>query len=259
MHQHLVQTTRSERPRVDEDVLGELADQLRPTMAALRDSAARLEAATAAEPGDVSGELADRIVEQTEVMARWVSAMLDVERVRLGKVRLEKREVDLATIASRCAANFTECDVRVLAAASVMVTVDERRLYQVINTLLHALLPAGRRCEITLHIGSGIWPRSAAAKPAFSRELACRAPRRNLSKEVRPTATQAQNGLVGRTSTCQPQPMFQLELLVARQMARMHGGDLWAEEGASILVLPLHFPPLSHAILAATTACLPAE
>jgi K+-sensing histidine kinase KdpD len=217
MHQHLVQTTRPERPLVDEDVLGEVAEQLRPTMAALRDSAARLEAATAAQPNDVSGELADRIVEQTEVMARWVSAMLDVERVRLGKVRLEKREMDLVTIARRCAAEFTECDVRVLAAASVIVRVDERRLCQVIDTVLHALLPAGRHCEITLHLGSGTWP------------------------------------------TCAPQPMLQLELLVARQMARMHGGDLWAEEGASILVLPLHFPPLSHAILAATIACLPAE
>ena len=217
MHQHLVQTTGPERPQVDDDVLGELADQLRPTMAALRDSAARLEAATAAQSDGVSGELADRIVEQTEVMARWVSAMLDVERVRLGKVRLEKREVDLVTIASRCAAEFTECNVRVLAADSVMVTVDERRLCQVINTLLHALLPAGRSCEITLHIGSGIWP------------------------------------------TCEPQPMLQLELVVARRLARMHGGDLWAEEGASLLVLPLHFPPLSHAILAATSACLAAE
>jgi signal transduction histidine kinase len=213
----MVLTKRPERPQVDDDVLGELAGQLRPTMAALRDSAARLEAATAAEPDDVSGELADRIVEQTEVMARWVSAMLDVERVRLGKVRLEKRKLDLVTIASRCAAEFTEGNVRVLAAASVMVTVDEHRVYQVINTLLRALLPAGRRCEITLHIGSGTLP------------------------------------------TCGPQPILQLELLVARQIARMHGGDLWAEEGASILVLPLYFPPLSHAILAATTACLAAE
>ena len=64
---------------------------------------------------------------------------------------------------------------------------------------------------------------------------------------------------VNISPTCEPQPTLQLELLVARQLARMHDGDLWAEAGASILVLPLHFSPLSHAILAATTACLPAE
>src|SRR3954454_15549093 len=131
MHQHMEHTTRPERPTVARDVLGELADQLRPTIAALRDSAAQLEAATAAQSDDISGELADRIVEQTEVMARGVSAMLDVERVRLGKVRLEKQAVDLVTIARHCAVEFSECDVSVLAAAPITVSADERPLQQV--------------------------------------------------------------------------------------------------------------------------------
>jgi K+-sensing histidine kinase KdpD len=217
MHQRVLQAARPERLTPREDVLGELAEQLRPSMAALRDSAARLEAATAARSDHIPGELADRIVEQTEVMARWVSAMLDVERLRLGKVRLGKKAVDLLAIARRSAAEFTESDVRVLAAGPVMVTGDEPRLHQVINTVLGTLCATDRHCHITVHIGCGTWPR------------------------------------------CEPQPTLDFELLLARELVRLHGGELWADKAASILVLPLHFSPLSHAILAASAACLPPE
>jgi len=217
MQQHVLQAARPERPTPAEDVLGELANQLRPTMAALRDNAARLEAATAAHSDRIPCDLADRIVEQTEVMARWVSALLDVERLRLGKVRLDRHEADLVTIARRSASEFGESRVQVLAAGPVIVTGDQRRLHQLIDAVLHALSPADSRCELTVHIGCSTWPR------------------------------------------CETQRTLQFELFVARELARMHGGDLWAEEGASILVLPLRFSPLSHAILAATAPSFPAE
>ena len=57
--------------------------------------------------------------------------------------------------------------------------------------------------------------------------------------------------------------MLDLELYVAREIMRLHGGELWAEqrgpgEGVVALIsLPLDFPPRSHAVLAHGAACYP--
>jgi len=52
---------------------------------------------------------------------------------------------------------------------------------------------------------------------------------------------------------------------VAREIVRLQGGELWAEKGVngrastSMMVLPLQFPSLSHAILASSARCFEPE
>jgi signal transduction histidine kinase len=217
----LVANTREPR----EDMLSELVHHLRPPMAALRASAVRLEAAAAERSGaGAARDLTACIVDQTDLMARWVGAILDVQRIHLGKVRLDIREVDLVDIARRCAADFhathRDVDVRVVPSGPPVVKADAGRLSQVINTVLSAMANIDCCHEVALRIGPGVWPAH------------------------------------------KPESKLDLELFVAREIVRLHGGELWAETDVNgqasasiIIVLPAQFPPLSHTILATNARC----
>ena len=208
-------------PEHREDMLSELAHHLRPSMAALRTSAARLEAAAAEHAGPgTARDLAACIVEQTDLMARWVAAMLDVQRIRLGKVRLDMREVDLADMAQRCAVEFhaahQDIDVRLNVDGSPVVKGDAVRLCQVIDAVLSEMARFTCCREVTLRVGPGTWP-------VDNRETA-----------------------------------LDLELFVAREIVRLHGGELWSETGvngqasASMMVLPAGVPSRPHVLVASS-------
>ena len=53
----------------------------------------------------------------------------------------------------------------------------------------------------------------------------------------------------------------ELDLYVAREVVRLHGGELWVEQrgggrgSAALLILPLGFSHRSRTVLAAATAC----
>lgn len=197
------------------DVLSELADHLRPTVAALRVNAVRLEAA-AAHPSHASDaaarDLAGSIVQQTDLMERWVAAMLDVQRIRLGKLRLDVQRVDLVELAKQAAAASPRARIRVVASGPAAVNGDPARLAQVLAAAVDALASD----DVTLRIVS-------ARRPP---------PRENSRLD--------------------------LKLFVARELARLHGGELWADAGAAIVALPSEIPPFSHMILATSTRCFEA-
>src|SRR5437588_8911133 len=90
-------------------------------------------------------------------MARWVGAMLDVQRIRLGKVRVDRRDIDLVEIARACTAEFRECDVHVVACGSVLVRGDAARLSQAINAVVNALACVDSCRQVTLRIGRSYW------------------------------------------------------------------------------------------------------
>jgi K+-sensing histidine kinase KdpD len=206
----LVANTRGHR----DDALSDLAQHLRPAMTALRASAARLEATAAEQAGvNAARDLTLRIVEQTDLMGRCVNAMLEVQRIRLGKLHLDVREVDLVEIVRQSALDFRDVQVRVMASGPLVVRGDACRLRQVINAVLRALASMDGCEEVTLRVRLDRWPRHA------------------------------------------PDPPLDLELFVARELIRLHGGELWTNTGGSMLVLPVQFPPLSHVILASNARC----
>jgi signal transduction histidine kinase len=79
-------------PSNNEDLLTDVARQLTSPVATLRAQAARLEQAATTHPSEEARELAVRIVEQADHVADWVDAILDRERLRLGKAHLELRK-----------------------------------------------------------------------------------------------------------------------------------------------------------------------
>jgi hypothetical protein len=123
-------------------------------------------------------------------VAAWIGALLEVQRMRLGKMPLELLEVDLIDLARDWADGRPRAILRVRDADRDLPTDDLPRM------------PAS-------------------------------------------------------------QTSLDLELDVAREVMRLHGGDLWAEQhrpasgggGTAIVVLPLHFSRRSHAVLARGAGC----
>jgi K+-sensing histidine kinase KdpD len=233
---------RSER---NADVLNDVAHQLRTPVAMLRSHAARLEQAADQSRPDVAREMAERIVEQADLMAHWVSVILEVQRIRLGKVHLQRRRIALVELARRCVARFRKemPDVEVQFIASPRLAqpmiADASQLSRVLDSLLRN---AARYAS-----GSAI--QLCAWRPDWSD--GCQRAVLNVSEANRRLRSDDLQRIFGCHS-----PM-DLELFVARESIRLCAGELWTEQGgsASILVIPLEFPPRSHAILVRNAPC----
>jgi signal transduction histidine kinase len=129
-----------EADRLKDQFLATLAHELRTPLAALSLAGQRLRLAGAV---DRIGFVADVIDKETTHMAQLVEELLDVARVRQGKVNLHMEAVDIVAVAEQAAETSRPLiDGRghtleiVQSSASVRVLGDETRLCQVVVNLL---------------------------------------------------------------------------------------------------------------------------
>jgi signal transduction histidine kinase/CheY-like chemotaxis protein len=147
----------AEADRRKDEFLAMLGHELRNPLAAISNSLSVLE-----QPG-VEGERARRqrqvIDRQTRHLARMVDDLLDISRVTLGKIALQRQNTDLFEVIERCLeeaaapARARNQDLRLSGAGPVVVDGDPVRLEQVISNLLHNALkytPVGGRIEVEL-------------------------------------------------------------------------------------------------------------
>jgi signal transduction histidine kinase len=184
-----------------------------------------------------SHEIATHILEQADLMTDWVDAMLDVRRLQLSELPLERTPVDLTELAWTVAQELQQTTrlhrIRVLASRRMPPPIlgDRARLRQVLTNLLEnavkyaaggpiqvrvGLQPAVQRAMIAVHdTGPGLDPARLGA--------------------IFAPYEQAERRGVG----------LGLGLYLSRQIARLHGGDLWAESrgpmngSTFILALPV--------------------
>jgi signal transduction histidine kinase len=247
----------AQMPEQQEGVVSVVARQLKTPVATLRAHAARLEeqAAGQIEP-EAAHEIAGRIVEQADLMAEWVGAILDVQRIRLGKLALSKSRLDLVKLARASADHFRQkhpdiaLNVVHSGPLAEPVLADHGRLGQVLEGVLRnaAQYAPGRPIEV--RVARRQWsdghPRAVLIVSHRGRDLDDDDLRRIQS---------------GQTDVSQDQD---LDLYVAREIVRLHGGTLWTEPPApdagagtvTILVLPLVISHGSHTVLARGGPCL---
>jgi signal transduction histidine kinase len=205
-----------------------VARQLESPVATMRAQAARL-ALQAQEPVSPAAarEVAVRIVEQADRMAEWVLAILDVQRVRLGKAALDLQPLDLLDLAGASADEFRQemhaADLELHGSRPApRVLGDRRRLEQVMVGLLHNASRNAPSAKLALHA------RVQRARDGHARATLA--------------VCDASRGIKGLKLQPAPETALDLDLYVAREVARMHGGELWtapSELSAAALVLPV--------------------
>src|SRR5207245_8402696 len=186
--------------------------------------------------------------DQADLMADLIEAVLDVQRLRLGKLPLQASRVDLAQL-TRVVANQVQQTtpghmIRVVAPdPPPPLLVDRARVRQVIANLLENAVKYSAGGEIEIRISRG---------QRNGRECAIVAVR-DEGAGIDPANLDGIFDLFqqGSASPVRGHVGLGLGLYVARQVARAHQGDVWAEspgkgQGSTFYVaLPLDFAPAS--------------
>jgi signal transduction histidine kinase len=213
------------RVEPNDRLVGLVVHELRTPVAIIKAYAELLEAQAAAKHASFSGsrEVMSHILEQADLMAGWVDAMLDVERLKLGELPLERTRVDLVRLAWQVATEFQllratrRHEIRVVASTPVPppVLADRSRLRQVLSNLLENAVKYAAGGSIQIRVG--IQQGSNKAIVAVHDE----GPGLDAGQLDRIFAPFEQ--------AARPSIGLGLGLYLARQLARVHGGDLWAE------------------------------
>jgi two-component system phosphate regulon sensor histidine kinase PhoR len=227
------------QPDTDDRLVGVVVHELRTPVAIIKAYAELLEAQAAVKHTTANGsrEVMGHILEQADLMADWVDAMLDVQRLQLGELRLETTHVDLVQLAWTVAAEFQQTTqrhrIRVVASrpAPPPIVGDRSRLRQVLSNLLENAVKysAGGTIQVRVALRPGP-PRQAIVSvhdqgPGLESA--------QLDRIFAPFEAEQRSVGLG------------LGLYLARQIAQIHGGDVWAESrgrmGGSTfsLVLPV--------------------
>jgi signal transduction histidine kinase len=148
----------TEADRRKDEFLAMLGHELRNPMAAIRNALWVLDEVGSDEPQEVRQR--EVIMRQTRHLVRMVDDLLDVSRVTLGKIILQRRPVDLRETAERCLAELgMETLARsngldlVLETRTALVMGDPVRLEQVVCNLLQNAIkytPRGGRLRVTV-------------------------------------------------------------------------------------------------------------
>jgi signal transduction histidine kinase len=232
----------AQMPDHPRDSIIEVTGQLKGSVATLKAHAARLELQAADQSkSEATREVAGRIVELADRMAECVAAIMDVQRIRMGKLRLELHPVDLVELARECAARSQQPTARVVATDSARepVLADRARLGQALATVIDSVVKSTTSGALELRVGVREW---SDGRP-------------------RATLTVGDPQPIGQEPRVGAQAPVELELYVAREIVRLHGGDLWVEQrgggrgSSALLILPLDFSHRSHTVLAPGTAC----
>jgi signal transduction histidine kinase len=142
--------------RAKDEFLAMLSHELRNPLAALTTAAHVLKIAN---PSEQAAVKARAVVErQTKHMARLVGDLLDISRVAMGKVTLERERIDLADVAGKLvnvwrASGRLERHKVSFEARAAWVDADRARIEQVLSNLLDNAVkftPAGKRINVSV-------------------------------------------------------------------------------------------------------------
>jgi signal transduction histidine kinase len=192
-----------------------------------------------------SHEITAHILEQADLMSGWVDAMLDTRRMQLGKIPLDFSRVDLVQLAWMTAQELQQTTrlhrISVVASGPVPSAIrgDPARLRQVLTNVLENALkytPGG-----VIQVRLGVQQGSHTA-------IVC------VQDEGPGLDKGDLDRIFGQFEQAErPGSGLGLGLYLSREIARLHGGDLWAEsrgpgKGCTfILALPM----------LAASACVP--
>jgi signal transduction histidine kinase len=168
-----------------------------------------------------SHEITAHILEQTDLMADWVNAMLDVQRLQLGELPLDFKAVDLVQLAWITAEELQQTTrshrIRVVASGPVPPSIhgDPGRLRQVLsNLLVNAVKYAsGGTIEVRLGVQRAT---QKAILAVHDQGPGLEGP--DLDRIFGAFEQAERNGMG-----------LGLGLYLSREIARLHGGELWAE------------------------------
>ncbi len=231
-----------------ESFLGLVAHELKTPAAVIKAYAELLDAqlANTSTPYASLHEVVGHIREQADAMSGLIEAVLDVQRLRLGKLPLEVGRVDLVQLVRTVAEQVQQTtrahiiQVKVLHAPMPLLA-DRARVRQVLTNLLENAVKYSTDGEIELRVWTGQRDGRDCAIVAV-RDNGVGIDTANLDRVFdlfQQGSGQPVRGHVG----------LGLGLYVARQIARAHQGDVWAEsrgEGRGstfYLALPLDFAP----------------
>jgi signal transduction histidine kinase len=217
-----------------EEALTQLAVLLKSPLAQLQSQAYVLRSALVERhQQDALSGVAHQLLEQADRISDCVATILDVQRMHLGQQPLEKRAVDVVELASTCAFDFhaskqTTSNVRVLAdlQPSRWLFADPSRLRQVFVTLLERASERSPCSELDLRIRgdpSSDFPRAIVSVCDADRMF----------------------DVVGGKGALASTALRDLDLYQAREVVRLHGGELWAEPrngggiSGAVIMLPL--------------------
>jgi signal transduction histidine kinase len=225
-------------PDPNERLVSLVVHELRTPVAIIKAYAELIESQAAAKQPNLNGsrEVMAHILEQADLIADWVDAMLEVQRLQLGELPLDLQPLDALRLAWMVAEEIQQTtqrhQVRVVSdSPPPLVLGDRARLRQVLTNLLENAVRYASGGTIEVHVSGE--PESARALIAVSDQ----GPGLEAGERDRIFAPfeQAQRHSVG----------LGLGLYLSRQIARLHGGDLWAEssgrlQGSTfVLTLPL--------------------
>jgi signal transduction histidine kinase len=223
-------------------LVGLVVHELRTPVAIIKAYAELLEALTSAKQptfnGQGSRELMVHIREQADLMANWVDSMLELQQLQLGELPLELTRVDLIQLAWMVAEEFQQTtrrhQLRVVASGPPPrpVLADRSRLRQVLSNLLEN--------AVKYAAGGAIQIRVTTQPGSNKAILAVRDEGPGLD------AGQLDSIFAPYEQATRKSVGLGLGLYLARQIARLHGGDLWAESrgrlngSTFILALPMN-------------------
>jgi signal transduction histidine kinase len=225
-----------------DDIVGLVAHELKTPLAIVRAYAELLEAQSADQPRAVATrELVDHIMAQVDLMSDWVESALDSQRLRLGKLPLELGRVDPVELAQAVAEEFqhTTGDHRIRVVVSSRpprpILADRRRLRQVVANLLANAVKYSAGGTIEVRVGVQERAGGSAQVVLTVRDEGQGIDAADLDRIFGRYAQASERSSEG----------LGVGLYLAREIARAHGGELWAESrgrghgSTFVLALPL--------------------
>jgi signal transduction histidine kinase len=231
--------------RAKDEFLAMLSHELRNPLAALTAAAHVLKLS---DPGREAAIKARAVVErQTKHMARLIGDLLDISRVVMGKVALERERVNLAEVVSKMmkvwrASGRLERHRVSLDVAPAWVDADRARIEQILSNLLDNAVkftPAGRRIDVSVR------PQGDSAVLCVADEGAGVAP--GATERIFDLFVQGERGLDRGAGG------LGVGLALVKRLTEMHGGAVSATspgpgQGATFTVtLPAVLPPAEQA------------
>ena len=214
-----------------EDFLGLVAHELKTPVAVIKAYAELLEAQMAEQ--QLSGstresmrEVVVHILDQAELMSGLIEEILDVQRVQLGKLPLEVSRLDLLQLARSAAEEVAQATrahtIRVESADPLpAVQVDRRRIRQVLVNLLENAVKYSDDGDIHVRL------RRAEHRGHPVAVLSVRD--HGIGLEPGDLDRIFDRFVQASGAPVRGHAGLGLGLYVARQIARAHGGDVWAE------------------------------
>ncbi len=214
-----------------EDFLGLVAHELKTPVAVIKAYAELLESQMA-EPElssatrSVMREVIAHILDQADVMSELIEEILDVQRVQLGKLPLEISHLDLVELARSAAEEVAQTTqaraIRVVALdPPPLVHIDRRRVRQVLVNLLENAVKYADAGDVQVHVGRGEHDGRPMAVLSV-RDEGIGLDAADLDRIFNRFVQAASGPVRGHAG-------LGLGLYVARQIARAHRGDVWAE------------------------------